>query len=121
MRYARAVREPARRVLGLLLGVAVAVTTSAGAQPTQPPRPDWRGTGTVVALLRPPSELHPTRPVIVLKHDPIPGLMEESMYMPFIVASLSLFDGLTPGERVAFALKETPDALVVVSIERLPR
>mgnify|MGYP001214710630 CR=1 FL=1 len=74
-----------------------------------------------MALLRPPSDLHPTRPVIVVKHDPIPGLMEESMYMPFIAASLSLFDGVTLGERVAFGLKETPDALLLISIERLPR
>jgi hypothetical protein len=100
--------------------VVVVVTASAGAQPAPAPGPDWRGTGTVVALLRPPSELHPTRPVIVLRHDPIPGLMEESMYMPFIAASLALFDGLTLGERVAFGLKETPDALVLISIERRP-
>jgi hypothetical protein len=119
--YARAVRQSVRRVSAFVLGVAVAVAASAAAQPASAPRPDWRGTGTVVALLRPPSELHPTRPVIVLKHDPIPGLMEESMYMPLIVASLSLFDGLTPGERVAFGLEETPEALLLVSIERLPR
>ena len=64
-----------------------------------------------MALRRPPSQLHPRRPVIVLKHDPIPGLMEESMYMPFIVASPALFDGLSPGERVAFGLEKTPEAL----------
>jgi hypothetical protein len=114
------VRQSARRLSGLLLGVAVALGVTIGAQPAPAPRPDWRGTGTVVALLRPPSELHPTRPVIVLKHDPIPGLMEESMYMPFIAASPSLFDGLSLGERVAFGLKETPEALLLVSIERLP-
>ena len=120
MGYARAVHLFVRRVSAFLLGIAVAVAATAGAQPTTGPRSDWRGTGTVVAMLRPPSELHPTRPVIVLKHEPIPGLMEDSMYMPFIVASLSLFDGLKLGERVAFVLKETPDVLLLVSIERLP-
>jgi hypothetical protein len=120
MGYARAVRLLVRRVLACVLGVAVAAAATAGAQPPPAPRTDWRGTGTVVALLRPPSELHPTRPVIVVKHEPIPGLMDDSMYMPFIAASLSLFDGLKLGERVAFVLQETPDALLLISIERLP-
>jgi Copper binding periplasmic protein CusF len=116
------VRQPARRLLVLLLGAAItmALAATSAAQPAPGSRPDWRGNGVVVALLRPPSELHATRPVIVLKHDPIPGLMDQSMYMPFIVASPSLFEGLSLGERVTFGLKETPDALLVISIERLP-
>jgi hypothetical protein len=103
-------------VLGLLLP---ALAVSAAAQPA-PPAHDWRGTGTIVALLRPPSDLHPTQPVIVLKHEPIPGLMDQSMYMPFLVASLALFEGLQVGDRIAFALKETPGALLIVGIGRLP-
>src|SRR5713101_105913 len=69
------------------------------------PKADWRGTGTVVAVLPPPSSLHATRPVIIIHHAPIHGLMEEAMDMPFIAASTGLFAGLRPGDRIAFGLK----------------
>jgi Cu/Ag efflux protein CusF len=72
-----------------------------------------------VALVPPPSNLHATRPVIVIYHDQVPGLMDEAMSMPFIAASTKLFEGLRPGDRIAFGLKNTPDALLVVTIERL--
>jgi hypothetical protein len=81
--------------------------------------PDYLGRGVVVSLLPPPSTLHATRPVIIIHHDPVPGLMEEAMSMPFIAASTKLFEGLRPGDRVAFGLKDTPEALLVVSLERL--
>ncbi len=97
-----------------LLSAAPAVSQSASS-----PKADWRGTGTVVAVLPPPSSLHATRPVIIIHHAPIHGLMEEAMDMPFIAASTGLFAGLRPGDRIAFGLKDTPDALLVVSIERL--
>ena len=92
------------------------------AQPAKPEngKPDWRGTGVVLKLLPPPSDLHATRPVIVLRHEPIPGLMEESMTMPFIAASTALFRDVRVGERVSFGLKETPDALLVISLEKAP-
>lgn len=83
------------------------------------PKADWEGTGVVVELLPPPSHLHATRPVIFLHHDPIAGLMDEPMTMPFLAASPQLFAGLRAGDRVAFGLQETPDALLVVSLERL--
>ncbi len=82
-------------------------------------RPDWRGTGVVVALLPSPSSLHATRPVIIIHHDPIRGLMEETMDMPFIAASTELFRNLRPGDRVAFGPQDVPGALLVVAIERL--
>jgi Cu/Ag efflux protein CusF len=104
-----------------VLLLCVALAASAAAQPAAVPQPDWRGTGTVVAMLRPPSDLHATRPVVVLTHEPIPGLMEQSMSMPFIVASVVLFEDLHTGDRVSFALKETPDALLVISLDRFPR
>lgn len=85
---------------------------------TEPPA-DYRGTGVVVELLPPPSSLNPTRPVIIIHHDPLAGLMDEPMSMPFIAASAQLFQGLRPGDRVAFGLKDTPDALLVISLERL--
>jgi Cu/Ag efflux protein CusF len=100
--------------------LVMALAVAADAQPAAPSRVDWRGTGTVVAMLKPPSDLHATRPVVVLKHDPIAGLMEQSMYMPFIAASATLFDNLHPGDRVTFSLQETPDALLVIAIDRAP-
>jgi hypothetical protein len=82
-------------------------------------KPDYRGRGVVLAMLPPPSDLHATRPVIVIEHEPISGLMDEKMAMPFIAASTALFQGLRKGDRIAFGLKDTPDALLVVAIERL--
>jgi Cu/Ag efflux protein CusF len=82
-------------------------------------RPDYQGTGVIVGLHPPPSSLHPTRPVIVLYHDPIVGLMDEKMSMPFIAASTTLFSGLKAGDRVEFGLKSTEDALLVISLRRL--
>jgi Cu/Ag efflux protein CusF len=81
----------------------------------------WHGTGVVLALLPPPSDLHATRPVIVIQHGPIPGLMEKSMAMPFIAASTTLLEGLRPGDNVAFTLEDVPDALLLISIQRVPR
>ena len=111
----------ALRHAAALLLIALSAA-GAGAQAARPEagKPDWRGTGVILKMLPPPSELHATRPVIVLQHDPIPGLMEESMTMPFLVASTALFRGRTAGERVTFGLKEVPDALLVISIEKAP-
>lgn len=83
------------------------------------PRSDYQGTGVVVSLLPPPSTLHATRPVIIIHHEPIPGLMEEAMSMPFIAASTRLLEGLRPGDRVKFRMQVTPEALLVVSLERM--
>ena len=112
-----------RRTLALLLTVLAA--GPAGAQPARPEpakstsaTPDWQGTGVILKMLAPPSDLHATRPVIVLQHDPIPGLMEEAMTMPFIAASTALFRQHYTGERVTFGLKEVPDALLVISIQK---
>src|SRR5215216_6333587 len=81
--------------------------------------PDYQGTGVIVTLHSPPSTLHPTRPVIVIHHDPVVGLMDESMSMPFIAASTALFKGFAPGDRIAFGLKVTPDALLVISLRHV--
>jgi Cu/Ag efflux protein CusF len=118
LQYARRVAGRWRPLSTVL--VVVALVGPASAQSADTVRPDWRGTGVVLAVLPPPSDLHTTRPVIVLHHDPIVGLMPERMAMPFLVASPALFQGIQPGDRVAFGLKETPDALLVVTLERLP-
>lgn len=83
------------------------------------PKVDYRGTGVVVALLPAPSDLHATRPVIIIHHDPVPDLMDESMSMPFIAASTDLFRGLRAGDQIAFGMQATPDALLVVTMKRL--
>jgi hypothetical protein len=107
------------RACSLLLLLAVSLLT-AGAATAQPaPKPDYRGTGVVLAILPPPSSLHASRPVIVIDHEPIAGLMDEKMSMPFIAASTSLFEGLAAGDRIAFGLKDTPGALLVIVVERL--
>ena len=92
---------------------------AADARPAAPA--DYRGTGVVIALMPAPSSLHATRPVIIIHHDPIPPLMPEQMDMPFIAASPALFANLRAGDRITFALKDTPDALLVVAIERAGR
>ena len=102
----------ARRV-AVLIAVGLALCAAG-------PTVTYHGTGTVLALLPPPSDLHATRPVIVIEHDPIAGLMAEHMAMPFIVASTTLFDGLHAGDRISFGLEDTPGALLVVTIERTP-
>jgi len=105
----------------LVLSVVALAWAPAAAPPARPEgdKPDWRGTGVVLRLLPPPSDLHATRPVIIIHHEPITGLMKEEMSMPFLAASTALFNGLRTGDRIAFGLKETPDALLVISIERL--
>jgi hypothetical protein len=106
------------RAGSLTLALMLFAAGGVAAQPA--PKPDYRGTGVVLAILPPPSSLHATRPVIVIDHEAIQGLMDEKMSMPFIAASTALFKGVTPGDRIAFGLKETPDALLVIVVERLP-
>lgn len=112
--------RPTRFALAaMLIAAPLAGPSPAPPQVTVPAKVDWRGTGVVVAILPPPSGLHATRPVIIIRHDPILGLMDETMDMPFLAASTDLFRDLRPGDRVAFALKDVPDALLVVGISRL--
>lgn len=101
--------------------VALAPGVSTGQQRRPAAAPDYRGAGVIEALLPAPSSLHATRPVIVIRHGPIPPLMNEEMSMPFIAASADLFRDLRPGDRITFGLKDTPDALLVISVERVRR
>jgi hypothetical protein len=102
--------------LTILCGVVAGVQGASGSTST----PDYQGIGVVVALHPPPSALHATRPVVVLHHEPIVGLMDERMEMPFIVASTDLFQGIKPGDRVEFGLKSTSDALLVIYLRPAP-
>jgi Cu/Ag efflux protein CusF len=105
-----------RQIVAAFVLVA-ATTASGGAQSSA----EYRGTGIVIALMPAPSTLHATRPVIVLQHQPIAGLMDEEMSMPFVAASADLFRDLRPGDRVSFVLRDLPGALVVVSLSRVSR
>jgi hypothetical protein len=100
-------------VLGLAVWLAACNAS------TETSTPDYQGTGVIVGMYPAPSTLHPTRPVVVIRHDPIAGLMDESMEHPFIAASTRLFDHLEPGDRVAFGMKTTRDALLVISLTRI--
>jgi Cu/Ag efflux protein CusF len=44
----------------------------------------------------------------------------EGHSMDFFVESRALLDGIKPGDRVRFRLKSTPNALLVVSLEKRP-
>lgn len=102
----------------LSLAAGAAQVEAADGRPAAPA--EFRGTGVIVALLPPPSSLHATRPVIVIHHDPLVPLMPEAMDMPFLAASTALFASFGAGDRIAFTLRDTPDALLVVRIERAP-
>jgi hypothetical protein len=79
----------------------------------------YHGTGLVLAVLPAPSPLDAKRPVIILRHEPIPELMDKSMTHPFIVRSEKLLQGIAPGTPVRFTLKDTPGALLVVRLEAI--
>lgn len=68
----------------------------------------WRAVGVV-------EEVGQT--FVVIRHETIPGLMEGHS-MDFFVESRTLLDGVRPGDRVRFLLKSTPNALLVVRLEK---
>src|SRR5260370_39507009 len=94
-------------VAGLLVPLLSAAP--AASQSASSPKADWRGTGTVVAVLPPPSSRHATRPGILIHHAPLHGLMEEARGMPFTAASTRPFAGLRARPRRPFRLHGTPD------------
>jgi protein SCO1/2 len=56
---------------------------------------------------------------LVIDHEDIPGLME-AMTMAFEPADPTLLDGLVPGDRVRFTLREHDNRLILVAIEKEP-
>ena len=95
------------RSLSILL-LVTALVAPAASQPVRSVTSDWRGTGVVLAVLPPPSDLHATHPVIVIRHEAIPGLMAEAMTMPFLVASTALFQGIRPGDHARSPSRKSP-------------
>ena len=60
---------------------------------------------------------------ILVRHEAIPALSMGSMeLMAFDLESKALLDqaGLKPGDRVRLTIRQTPDRLLVVRIDRLP-
>lgn len=59
--------------------------------------------------------------MILLRHDAVPGLMEEMSSMAFFVESRELLDraALAPGDRVRFTIRQEPDRLLVVEIRKI--
>ena len=59
--------------------------------------------------------------MVLVKHDAVPGLMDEMNSMSFIAESKELLDraNLAPGDRVRFTIRQLPDALVIVEIKKL--
>lgn len=60
--------------------------------------------------------------MILVRHDKVPGLMDEMKSMMFIAESRPLLDQaqLRSGDRVRFTLRQTPDKLLLVEIQRIP-
>ena len=59
--------------------------------------------------------------MILVKHDAVPGLMEEMSSMAFFAESRDLLDraALRPGDRIRFTVRQLPDKLLVVEIQKL--
>src|SRR5260370_28368023 len=89
-------------VAGLLVPLLSAAP--AASQSASSPKADWRGPGTVVAVLPPPSSLHATRPVIIIHHAPIHRLTEAALDMPFIAPPPRPSAGLPPGPPIPLRL-----------------
>ena len=58
--------------------------------------------------------------MILVRHDAVPGLMDEMTSMSFMVESRELLDraGVAPGDRIRFTVRQMPDRLLVVEIQK---
>ena len=59
--------------------------------------------------------------MILVRHDAVSGLMDEMASMAFFVESKDLLDraALKPGDRVRFTIRQVPDRLLVVEIQKI--
>jgi hypothetical protein len=59
--------------------------------------------------------------LIMVRHEPIPGLMDEMNSMTLLVESKELLDraSLRRGDHVRFTIRHLPDKLLVVEIKKI--
>jgi hypothetical protein len=59
--------------------------------------------------------------LILVRHDAVPGLMEEMTGMALEVESAGLVEraGIGPGDRVRLTIRQEPGRLVVVELQRI--
>lgn len=60
--------------------------------------------------------------MMLVRHEAIPGLMDEMAAMSLVTESRALLDqaALERGDRVRLTIRQTPEALLVVEIQKLP-
>lgn len=58
---------------------------------------------------------------ILVRHEAVPGLMDEMRSMAFVAESKELLDAadLRRGDRVRFTVRQLPDKLLVVEIQKI--
>lgn len=58
---------------------------------------------------------------ILVRHDAVPGLMDEMAAMAFVVESRELLDraGVAPGDRIRFTVRQEPERLLVVEVQKI--
>jgi len=59
--------------------------------------------------------------MILVRHEAVPGLMDDMESMLFFAESKATLDGagLKPGDRVRFTVRKTPGKLLVVEIHKI--
>jgi Cu/Ag efflux protein CusF len=59
--------------------------------------------------------------MILVKHDAVPGLMDDMGAMAFSVESTAIVDDarLEPGDRIRLTVRQVPDRLLVVEIRKI--
>ncbi len=59
--------------------------------------------------------------MILVRHEAVPGLMEEMASMAFLAESKELLDraALRPGDHIRFTIRQAPDTLLVVEIRKI--
>jgi hypothetical protein len=78
-----------------------------------PARNMYRATGVLVA--------RPGDTMILVRHEAVSGLMDQMQSMLFFTESREVIDRakISPGDRLRFTIKTTPDKLLVVDIQKI--
>ena len=60
--------------------------------------------------------------MMLVRHEAVPGLMDEMASMAFLVESRGILDRaqLQPGDRVRLTVRQTSEALLVVELQKRP-